>query len=675
MRVYYIRVTGAYPCRCFGLRHLMRVYYIRVTGLALWGVLLAMSAHAQTDTWPMKAHDTRRTGQSRVNGPVSVEAAQSWQYQATAAYELNIGATVTSNGVYFGSWGLGRNDALGRDMRFWDKGDGKLYGLDLATGLPRWGDGSLPLDLVARCYEYPGRARTASDLIFCGFTPWLVTFYNGTVEGQPAWDGSRNTLYFGRGDGRLFALDPDAGTLRWRFRTFNPALPDDPDGGGEIVTAPLVGPDGTVYFGTWGEGPYETNAVYAVNPDSTLQWRYPTAESLTHRQFASCALSPDAATLYFSGFLDDAQAEPALLLALHRLPTTAVPDAERQKWALPLTWQGRPVWTTTLAVGSDGTVYVGGYFTDAITNAPTPLLLAFTDTGTEAVQKWDPVVLADGAQFVLGIALREEEGQTVRLYITTANNGSLFSNFKEEGQLYALDPATGMVLAAYDPSDDVPEAVGSINSPAIGADGIVYFGVRGHYVGPFAATAVDGQVFAVTYDAAIARFTRLWNAPVAGHIEWNHPAIGPDGGLYVGSSVGNGSSDPVYTATYAPGVVPEGTTPTFYAFKGPTNPVATEPEGPAALAARLLPGYPNPFTTTITLTLHLTRTGPVRAEVFDLLGRPVRVLADQPMPPGTHFLTWDGRDATNAEVASGLYVVRLRTAQGHDLTQKLLRRR
>ncbi len=644
----------------------------RCLGLVVGGLLLAGRIQAQGDPWPMKAHDTRRTGQSRVNGPVSVEASPSWQYQAVAGYELNIGATVTDDGVFFGSWGLSRTDVLGRDVRFWDKADGKVYGLDL-SGQPRWGDGVLPLDLVARCYEYAGRVRTTNDLLFCGFSPWLVTFYNGTVEGQPACDADRNTLYVGRGDGRLFALDPDAGTIRWRYRTFNPALPDDPDGGGEIVTAPLVGPDGTVYFGTWGEGPYETNAVYAINPDSTLQWRYPTDQSLTHRQFASPALSPDASTLYFSGFLDDAQAEPALLLALHRLPTTVLPDTERRKWELPLTWQGRPVWTTTLAVGSDGTVYVGGYFTDATTNAPIPLLLAFTDTGTTAMMKWDPVVLSDGAQFVLGIALREEAGQTTRLYVTTANNGALFSNFKEEGQLYAVHPATGTVLAAYDPSDDVPEAVGSINSPAIGADGIVYFGVRGHYVGPFASTPVDGQVFAVTYDATNARFTRLWNEVVAGHIEWNHPAIGPDGGLYVGSSVGNGSSDPVYTAIYEPGVIPEGTTPTFYAFKGPTNPVATETSERPADAFQLMPGYPNPFTTTTTFTVQMARPGPVRAEVVDLLGRVVRVLADRDFPAGIHPLVWDGRDATNTAVARGLYLVRFQTA-GASATQRVVRK-
>ena len=74
--------------------------------------------------------------------------------------------------------------------------------------------------------------------------------------------------------------------------------------------------------------------------------------------------------------------------------------------------------------------------------------------------------LRDGAQLVLGIALREVEGQTQRLYVTTANVRRL--NAKEDGMLHAVDPASGAVLANYDPSDDVPEVIGSINSPAIG---------------------------------------------------------------------------------------------------------------------------------------------------------------------------------------------------------------
>ncbi len=80
----------------------------------------------------------------------------------------------------------------------------------------------------------------------------------------------------GRGDGRLYAIDPDVGKIDWRFASFNPQLPEDPDGGGELVSSPVIGADGTIYFGSRGIGPCETNDFFdAVNPDSTLQWRFP----------------------------------------------------------------------------------------------------------------------------------------------------------------------------------------------------------------------------------------------------------------------------------------------------------------------------------------------------------------------------------------------------------------
>jgi hypothetical protein len=148
---------------------------------------------------------------------------------------------------------------------------------------------------------------------------------------------------------------------------------------------------------------------------------------------------------------------------------------------------------------------------------------------------------------------------------------------KQDGKLYAVDPSTGAVLASYDPSDDVPEAGGGINSPAIGADGTIYGGVRGRY----GNNAVNGHYFAVTYDEEAARFERLWHFEVDGYIEWTHPAIGPDGGLYAGSSSLN---DQARTPTYEEGVIPDGTTPLFYALKGPTTPVARDypPLPPAA---------------------------------------------------------------------------------------------
>ena len=616
----------------------------------------------------MKGHDVRRTGQSKNKGPLSIDPAQSWTADAPGGIVLNIGASIDEHGVYFGSWGLMRRSIPGNDPRRWDKSDGKLYGLDLETGAPLWGD-ALDLDLTPRCYEYPGRGP---NLLWCGFTPYEVSFYNGTVEGQAAIDTSRNVLYVGRGDGKLYAVDPEAGRTLWRYRTFNPERLDDPDGGGEVVSSPLLDDDGNIYFGTWGEGTYETNAFYAVHPDSSLAWRYPSASSLTHRIFASPALSPDHTTIYVSTFRDNDGTLPATLYAFHRAPLNATPDQQRLKWALDLEQNGLPMQTTTLAVGTDGAIYVGGLSPEGF---GVPVLTAIEDLGDRAAFKWDPpyVTLRDGAQLVLGIALREVAGQTERLYATTANLGTALFNTKEEGALYAVEPLTGRVVASYDPSDDVGTAVGSVNSPAIDANGAIYFGVRGR----FGNAPVNGYYFGVTYDAQAERFEKRWHFEVDGYVEWSHPAIGPDGGLYAGSAV-NQSTDEIRGGIYDEGVIPEGSTPLFYALKGPTLPVRTDPPLQAPPPFRFTSAYPNPFATQSVLELELSGAGSLHVQVVDVLGRTVAQLADGPVSAGRHTLTWDGRGVNGARLAGGIYFVRARwtdpaTGQVFSTSRKLIR--
>lgn len=629
---------------------------VRTCLLLALGFTLAGSGLAQ-DPWLMKGHDVRRTGQSLGNGPLSINAADSWVAEVPAAHTINIGATVTQHGVFFGSWGLLRRDPDHPDPRFWDKSDGQLFGLDPATGISLWG-GPLDLDLVPRCYDFQGRGP---NLLWCGLTPYEVSFYNGTVEGQVAVDTSRNMLYLGRGDGKLFAIDPEEGVIIWRYETYNPQLPDDPDGGGEIVTAPLVGPEGTVYFGTWGEGPYETNAFYAVSPEGTLQWRYPESNSLTHRIFASPALSPDASTIYVSSFRNDDGALSATLYAFHREPATGATDADRLKWALTLEHEGKPIHSTTLAVGSDGTIYVGGFLVEGF---GVPVLVAVGDQGGQPVLKWNMpyVELRDGAQFVLGIALREVGGQTKRVYATTSNAGTVLFNAKEEGTLYAIDPATGITLASYDPSDDVPGAVGGINSPAIGANGTVYIGVRGR----FGDDAANGYYMAVDYDAKATQFVLRWHEEVDGYVEWNHPAIGPDGGLYAGSS---SRDEQARTPTYLEGETPEGTTAYFYGFKGPTTEVNTENESQQAALDALGRAFPNPFSHHTRLLVSMVRAGPVQLAVYDLLGRRVSIVYEGVLPRGQHPIRW----SPGMRLPGGLYIIHMYTgASDQSMSQPVL---
>ncbi len=620
------------------------------------------------DVWLQKAHDARRTGQSQSFGMQRVDSAASWRYTAEAAFELNIGATVDEDGVYFGSWGLLRSDTSGLDVRFWNKSDGKLYGLDRHTGVERWAPN--PLDLVARCYERDGRDRTSTDLLFCGlFNDYHVTFYNGTVEGQAALDQARGTMYVGRGDGKLYAIDANDGSTAWRFETYNPLDPTDPDGGGELIAAPLLAPDGTVYVGTWGEGPYETNAFYAVNPDGTERWRYPTDSSLASRTFASPALSPDGNTVYQATYFGEPSTLPGRLYALDASAPDSAADADRLKWELELSFDGDPLFATTLAVGSDGTVFVGGLVSSGA--LVRPLVAAVSDGGATGSFQWSPpeVIFADGAQYVQGIALREPAGTTEKVYVSTANAGTALNNAKEEGALYALDPATGAVLYSYDPSDDIAAAVGGLTSPAISVDGILYFGVRGR----FGNDARNGFYFAVR-DLGD-RFEYLWSYEADGHVEWAHPAIGPDGGVYAGSGV---QDENLRSPTYPDGEIPAGTSPFFYGFKGPTatNIGAEGHLGPGTDAdlGYFRAPYPNPARDATRLeyigssmsVAHQIDGVEASVSIYDILGRRVSG-SGSTQASGYNARRISNRDEMEVSVAGlapGLYFMRVGIRRG-----------
>jgi hypothetical protein len=57
------------------------------------------------------------------------------------------------------------------------------------------------------------------------------------------------------------------------------------------------------------------------------------------------------------------------------------------------------------------------------------------------------------------------------------------------------------------------------------------------------------------------------------------------------------------------------------------------------------------------LEYFLAQAGPVRVEVFDMLGRPVRLLRDESQTPGYHSVTWDGTDPDGKRLKRGTYLV------------------
>lgn len=112
---------------------------------------------------------------------------------------------------------------------------GALAALDVATGQPKW--------VFAAEYErrfeaknlhgYPSAAQTIPD-------GWDVFTSSPAVAG--------NRVYFGSGDGGVYAVDAETGVLQWRFRT------------GDVVHASPAVVDGTVYVGSWDSRLYAIDA-------------------------------------------------------------------------------------------------------------------------------------------------------------------------------------------------------------------------------------------------------------------------------------------------------------------------------------------------------------------------------------------------------------------------------
>jgi hypothetical protein len=71
---------------------------------------------------------------------------------------------------------------------------------------------------------------------------------------------------------------------------------------------------------------------------------------------------------------------------------------------------------------------------------------------------------------------------------------------------------------------------------------------------------------------------------------------------------------------------------------------------------------PNPFNAATTITYSLSDDGPVRLEVFDVLGRRVVTLVDRFEGAGPHDVLWNGGDERGQAVASGMYFYRLTTS-------------
>ncbi len=115
-----------------------------------------------------------------------------------------------------------------------------------------------------------GMIYAAANGLFAVWPNGTLKWYfpvNGWCEGCPAIS-DEGIIYLGCSGGGstsyLYALYPN-GQLEWRYGV----------GGEEIKSSPVIGTEGTIYFGTGGGYPIK-GSITALYPNGTLKWKYPT---------------------------------------------------------------------------------------------------------------------------------------------------------------------------------------------------------------------------------------------------------------------------------------------------------------------------------------------------------------------------------------------------------------
>jgi len=280
-----------------------------------------------------------------------------------------------------------------------------------------------------------------------GATNW--TFLpGGAILSSPSI-GADGTVYLGSTDRRLYAISP-AGTTNWTFLT-----------GGQVLATAATGADGTVYVNAISN---YFNKLYAINPNGGLNWIFSMGgvpfSGSSSAQFSSPAIGPDG-TIYV-GSLD------RKLYAISR--------GGKTNWTFSLV----DVTYSSPTIGRDGTIYIGA--DDGKVYAVDP----------QGRKKW---VFSTGTYVESSAAIGSNGG----VYIGSLN-----------GNLYALGSSGGLNWS---------RAIGGVScSPAVGQGDIV-----------FAGSVTTPRFIALTSSNSVA-----WSFPLT-NATFSSPAIGADGTIYFGA--------------------------------------------------------------------------------------------------------------------------------------------
>ena len=255
--------------------------------------------------WPMYCHDVRHTCQSQYNSS-SNPGIEKWRYKISGGHAGRTSPIIDNNrSIYFGTYSGKVCSLLSNGTLNWVK---DIFGYIGATfAIDESGIIYMPTTNSYPSYIY------AFDLN--GSELWKYQCEEENPDSSPVI-GEDGTIYFGDLSGWFYALNPN-GSLKWKYKT------DE-----NIYSSPAIGEDGIIYCIS---ANHSDGYLYTFYPNGTLKWKKDGVN-----RFTDVSIDDDG-TIYY--------------LSFHNL--YAVNSDGSLKWKTPVNYG------TTPAISDDGIIYIG----------------------------------------------------------------------------------------------------------------------------------------------------------------------------------------------------------------------------------------------------------------------------------------------------------------------------
>ncbi|MFH0777825.1 MAG: PQQ-binding-like beta-propeller repeat protein [Candidatus Eisenbacteria bacterium] len=596
-------------------------------------LVTAVSAKAETSSWPMFRHDVRHTGRTAFSGP----AVPTVKWVFTAQDGIVSSPARSADGTIY----------VGAGWNMFGSTDSSLYAIN--------SDGSLKWCFTVDEGVFSSPAIGPDGTIYFGsLDEYFYAVEDSVTYGKLKWRadlgspvfsspvvGADGTIYVGSLNFNLYAIRPN-GTFKWAYPT-----------GWCVFSSPAIGPDGAIYFGSKDEHLYvlEDSLTYCK-----LRWKYATGQFYDgHLVDSSPAIGPDG-TLYVG-------TDPYGAYGKTPVPVDTVFFAVKPDGSLKWKFAMEDGAESSPAIGPDGTIYVGSYDGN---------LYAIRDEGSAGVLEWSfptrgPV---DGSPTVDGC-------------------GTIYFGSRDS-TLYALNP-DGTLRWAF------PAGAGIECSPTIDENGILYVGTFDGSLYAFGGGGPDVGVLSIDVPGEVQTSHQyIPSAHVrnyrSGYQSFYVSCVIDSAGqrvygdtLFVSQLPETTTSETVFAPwtvgadsgivyTLAVVALLGGDDNQFNDTLTTQSRATTDsiggPGGESQGRFSLGQCRPNPFSTATAFAFSIRERVRVSLKVFNVAGQLVRVLLNEEMSPGTYTtVMWDGHDGGGTPVPPGVYLYQF-TAGSYVETRK-----